>query len=80
MVNLTSEELQQAQKTLETLVKLEVDFAMSNYSKVNNLLKVIKDVDKLRREVWNNEKFGASEMIADETMKVLNINSDDIPF
>lgn len=80
MGKLTSEELQEAQNVLELLVKNEVDFALTNYSKVNNLLKVIKDVDKLRRKTWNDEKFGASEMIVDETLKVLNINSDDIPF
>lgn len=78
-MKVTSEKLRDTQKTLEQLAKNEIDNpTMTNYSKLNNLLKVVKYIDKLRRETWNNETFGAYEELADNTIKM--INSDDIPF
>lgn len=83
-MKLTSKDLKATQKTLEALAKNEVDNPMTNYSKLNNLLKVIKDVDSIRREIWNDEKFGASFETVDETLKIMNtetnFSADDIPF
>lgn len=81
---MTSEELQQAQNVLQELAKNEIDNPMTNYSKLNNLLKVIKDVDSVRRETWNEEKFEASDAAADSALLMMNHDSsftvDDIPF
>lgn len=74
---MTSKQLEQCQETLEHLAKREIDDPQTDYTKVNRLLKVIKDVDTLRRETWHDEKFGAYEEIADNVMQT---NSDDIPF
>jgi len=83
-MKLNSQELQQVQNVLEQLAKNEIDSPMTNYSKLNNLMKVIKDVDSISREVWNEEKFGASDRAADEAITLLNLENkftaDDIPF
>ena len=76
---MNSEQLQQCQNTLEHLVKLEIDDPMTNYSKVSNILKVIKSVDTKRREVWNAEKFGESDKIANVIYDA-SFTADDIPF
>jgi enamine deaminase RidA (YjgF/YER057c/UK114 family) len=73
-VKMTSEQLQQAQRTLETLCKREVDQPMTDYSKLNRWLKTVKEIDLMRRELWNEEKFGECESLVDK------IYSDDIPF
>ena len=78
-MNISSKDLQVTQTTLETMLKNEIDNPMTNYAKVNRLTKLIKEVDTLRRETWNNEKFGQYDNIAD--MYISNdFNSDDIPF
>jgi phosphoenolpyruvate carboxylase len=77
-MKLTSQELQQAQNVLQQLAKNEIDAPMTNHAKLARLIKVADEIDTLRREVWNEEKFGASDRAADEAMKI--INSDDIPF
>ena len=72
---MTSKELKTTQETLESIIVSEINDPMTDYKKVNLLLKTVKEVDKLRRETWNNEKFGVYEQIVDEAF-----NSDDIPF
>ena len=74
---MNSNDLKTTQKVLETLVKQEIDSPMTNYSKVNRLLKMIKEVDTLRRDTWHNEKFGSYEEIVDN---LVNFTEDDIPF
>lgn len=44
---ITSQELQDTQNVLEQLAKNEVDNPATDYSKLNKLLKVIKDVDDI---------------------------------
>ena len=74
---MNSNDLKTTQKVLETLVKQEIDSPMTNYSKVNRLLKMIKEVDTLRRETWHSEKFGPHEEIIDN---LVDFSADDIPF
>lgn len=74
---MNSNDLKQCKSTLEELAKREIDNPMTDYTKLNRLLKMIKEVDTLRREIWNNEKFGACEEMADN---VMNFTADDIPF
>lgn len=74
---ITSKDLQQCQKTLENIAKSEIDSPMTDMRKLKRLLTVIDEVDSLRRETWNDEKFGDSQELADN---MLEICSDDIPF
>lgn len=78
-MNISSKDLQVTQTTLETMVKNEIDNPMTNYTKINRLTKLIKEIDTLRREAWNSEKFDTYDNVAD--MAINNsFNSDDIPF
>lgn len=77
---MNSKDLQTTQKTLEELAKFEIDQAMTDYTKVNRLLKVIKEVDQIRRKTWNEEKFGVYDEIADNVTSLNNFCEDDIPF
>lgn len=74
MTVLTLDELKQTQMTLETLAKNEIDEPMTNMIKLKRLLKVIDEVDTLRRETWNTETFGETDNVA------AIFCSDDIPF
>jgi len=74
-MDITSKELEMAQKSIERLIKKEIDSPMSNYDEIDNLLKTLKLVDNLRRETWNKEKFGAYDDMAKEAFC-----ADDIPF
>ena len=75
---MTSEELKTTQITLETLAKKEIDSPMTSYAKVKRLLKIVQEVDTLRRETWNEEKFGESDKVANILYN--DFSSDDIPF
>tara|TARA_R110000782_G_scaffold41860_2_gene95636 strand:- start:647 stop:877 length:231 start_codon:yes stop_codon:yes gene_type:complete len=76
-MKITSEKLQETQDVLQELAKNEIGAPMTNYIKLNRLLKVIQNIDDLRRETWSDEKFGPYEELADNLVR---INSDDIPF
>jgi len=74
-----SEDLQKCQDVLEYLAKLEIDRPMTNHTLLRKFLDVIKVVDGDRRNLWNKEKFGAYEEIADNVLKH-DFCADDIPF
>ena len=76
-MKLTSEQLQQAQNTLEQLAKNEIDSPMTNHAKLKRLIKVADEIDTLRRETKHNETFGVYEEMADN---LVNFTADDIPF
>jgi len=79
-----SNELKIAQNYIESLIIEEISDPATNYSRVKFLLKEVKALDKLRRETWHEEKFGASERAADEAINMLklsnDIDEDNIPF
>lgn len=68
--SVTSDRLKDCQNTLELLAKLEIDDPMTDMRKLKRMLTVIDEIDTLRRETWNKEKFGECD----------NICSDDVPF
>lgn len=51
---------------------------MTDYAQINRLIKTIEEIDKLRRDAWNDEKFGDYNKSANEALELFN--SDDIPF
>lgn len=73
-MKLNSDNLQITQNVLEQLAKNEIDDSMTNHSKLKRLLAVVQEIDLLRRETWNKEKFGESSAIVEL------ICPDDIPF
>ena len=79
MSKLTSGQLQETQNVLEQLAKNEIDSPMTDYSKVNRLMKTIEEIDSQRRKAWNGEKFGSYEKMVDNVLDA-NFTADDIPF
>jgi hypothetical protein len=74
---MNSQELQQAQDTIESLIINEVKQPLKDFAKIRKYLDLLKDIDSKRREAWNKEKFGVYESFTDN---VIGLNSDDIPF
>jgi hypothetical protein len=77
-LTMTSTDLGQTQETLTTVLKLEMDKPMIDFTKVRRLLKVIQDIDSQRRILWNEEKFGYTDNIVAGITKAITV--DDISF
>lgn len=76
MNKITSTVLANTQNTLEQIVKNYIDDPMTPYKNLAKFLSIIKDVDKMRRKAWNEEKFGDSDKLAEAVFP----STDDIPF
>lgn len=74
---MNSQELQQTQDTIESIIINEVKQPLKDFAKIKKYLDLLKDIDGKRREAWNKEKFGVYESFLDN---VVEFNSDDIPF
>ena len=77
-----SSDLMQSQELMQVMVNDLINEPMKNWSLINKYLSVIKDIDSKRRELWNKEKFGAYDDMADECLSILrpDFTADDIPF
>ena len=76
---MNSGELQDTQEVITTLLCNEIKEPMKDWTLINKYLAVLKDIDAKRRELWNKEKFGAYEEMADNILEA-NFLSNDIPF
>ncbi len=83
---LTSQDLQLTQDIIRKALKKMLDQPDWDFDKAKELLYLMSKIDILRRQTWNDEKFGVYEEIADEAMKEFTVNndnefsSDNIPF
>jgi len=63
---MNSQELQQAQDTIESLIINEVKQPLKDFAKIMKYLDLLKDIDSKRREAWHKEKFGVYDNLADD--------------
>jgi len=80
---MTSKQLEDAQNIIETLLCVEIKEPMKNWTLIKHYEAILKDIDSKRRKLWNSEKFGDYDKIADDVYDLDNdrtFTSDDIPF
>jgi hypothetical protein len=63
------------QKQLIKTIKYELSQSQIDYKHITELIKLLEKTDELRRNKWNEEKFGIYNDIADKCF-----STDDIPF
>ena len=70
---MTSEELRTTQNVIQEIIKNEIDKPLKDFTKIKRYLKLLDEIDNLRRKTWNDEKFGKYD-------NLVQICEDDIPF
>ena len=80
----SSNDLKEAQTTIEKRAAELMLAPEKGWDLISQYIEVLKDIDQLRRDVWDEEKFGvyndmAQEAFYNETLDE-DFTIDDIPF